>query len=139
MQEHQKRQAMKQALVGPHGDPAKSSYPLGVMLERKWINQDEHDAGMYYAYLYGRVIGKTTIGPGGAYNDNETEETEKRMQGLWQESRQALIKCGRNVKQAVDNAAVFKSWPINVMMRHGLAEKPLFVGLAALARWNGGK
>src|SRR5690606_24113038 len=52
------------ALIGPVPDGVKppamelASYPLGIMLARGIIGQDQHNAGLQYASLYARAIGR---------------------------------------------------------------------------------
>ncbi len=136
------RQAKKQDLVGPGGDPTDSVSPLGIMKGRGWITQDEHDAGTHYAYLYGRVEGKTTTGPSaGAYDEKDPSLED--IKALFDEARDVLTTCGVAVKRAVENAAVFGGqWPINITLnlgRPGMIEGPLFHGLRALVKWEAGK
>ena len=50
--------AHKLALVGS-ADPALAEYPLGVLLARGILTPEQHDAGCHYAYLAGRVLGRT--------------------------------------------------------------------------------
>lgn len=51
-------QAKRAALAGD-GDPALAEYPLGVLLARRIIDTGQHEAGCYYAFLYGQAIGRT--------------------------------------------------------------------------------
>jgi len=41
------------------GDPALSEYPLGILLAREVIDQDQHNAGDRYGWLYAKSIGRT--------------------------------------------------------------------------------
>ena len=43
------------------GDPALSEYPLGLLLARGLVSREQHEAGCYYAFLYGRSIGRTQV------------------------------------------------------------------------------
>src|SRR3972149_2713330 len=42
-------------------DPALSEYPLGLMLARRLVSAEQHEAGCHYAFLYGRTIGRTQV------------------------------------------------------------------------------
>ena len=48
------------AKVGDGADLTLAEYPLGILLARKIITQAQHDAGLHYSYLYGRIFGCTT-------------------------------------------------------------------------------
>ncbi len=43
------------------GDPALAEYPLGLLLARGFVSREQHEAGCYYAFLYGRAIGRTQV------------------------------------------------------------------------------
>src|SRR5215470_11916653 len=43
------------------GDPALTEYPLGLLLTRGLVSREQHEAGCYYAFLYGRSIGRTQV------------------------------------------------------------------------------
>ena len=140
------QQQRKRVLVGD-ADPKYSEYPLGVLLARDIITQDQHDAGCRYAYLAGRVLGK--MGPSGSqmhvdrmasgpwYNEDQDDAMEI-IEPLWREACGALENCGRRVKVAVDNATYHRLWPVALIVRPGLAEFDLIDGLQALVRWRDG-
>jgi len=50
--------ARRLALTEGHENPALASYPLGVLLARGVINQDQHNAGVQYATAFWKAFGK---------------------------------------------------------------------------------
>lgn len=51
----------QRARLAAGGDPALVEYPLGLLLARGLVSREQHEAGCYYAFLYGRAIGKTQV------------------------------------------------------------------------------
>ncbi|MGH6932505.1 MAG: hypothetical protein ACREEE_08735, partial [Dongiaceae bacterium] len=43
-------------------DPALTEYPLGLLLARQLISDEQHEAGCYYGFLYGQAIGGVRSG-----------------------------------------------------------------------------
>ena len=138
-------QARKRELVGA-GDPALAEYPLGVLLARGLISPAQHDAGRHYAYLAGRVLGRTRpyrpdAGSGGAeLGDGALAAVEDR----WRAAVAALLTAGRRAKDAVDNVALFERMPPRLLRREprvgdALEHAALAAGLDALAAWRGGR
>jgi len=99
-------------LVGG-GPPELAEYPLGVLLARRIISREEHDAGCHYAYLRGKALGNTTIfgmfralfptGGGRALDENVQAVVELR----WRAAASAPLAAGRPAKDAVDNTAIY--------------------------------
>ena len=85
-----------------------ASYPLGVLLARKIITQEMHNAGLDYGRLYRCVVGKHQRSAGG---DPIPDEVLRDMQSRFDVMRQALKNAGRRSKDAVDNAAVYDRFP----------------------------
>jgi hypothetical protein len=81
------------------GDPALTEYPLGLSLARGLISREQHEAGCYYAFLYGRAIGRTQVncsyllgGLAEGYADRHdlTEADLARLQSLFRKGKGAL-------------------------------------------------
>lgn len=53
-------QRMRQWLAG-HGDPALTSYPLGVLLANGEVTEQQHKAGCRYAFLHAVVFGRASV------------------------------------------------------------------------------
>ena len=119
-------QARKRELVGD-GDPALAGYP---------ITQDQHDAGRHYAYLAGRVLGRTRPYRPDSGSGGSTELGEGALEAVedrWREAAAALLAAGRRAKDAVDNAALFERLPVAAELG------ALTAGLDALALWRRGR
>lgn len=122
--------AMKRAsLVGPDGDPVLAEYPLGVLFARRKITQDEHDAGLRYAALYGRVFGRTVPGPRNIPPEL-SEALEEACERKWRDAADVLMAHSRKVKDAVENVVVFGRPPLQIGKFRAMQ-----LGLIALAAW----
>lgn len=120
-------QARRAALLAD-GDPAFSEYPLGLMLARGLIGREQHEAGCYYGFLYGRVIGKGELSCAGLYErlaagvrpDRPVprEEAEQRDQALFRTGKNRLLAAGRRVCDATENIVVFGRW-LRFLDEHG--------------------
>lgn len=117
-------QAQRAALVrrddGTTGDPTMASHPLGALLASGAITQEQHDAGLAYARLYGAVAGRTSAKAavldddraGRAPDDDAArEERRKRDEALWREAAAVLAAVGSKAKTGVDNIAAHQRWP----------------------------
>ena len=51
----------RRARLAGGGDPVLTESPLGVMLARGLIGQEQHDAGRTYAALYRQAVGRTQL------------------------------------------------------------------------------
>jgi len=101
-------------------DPAMTEYPLGVLLARRLISADQHEAGCYYAYLYSRVIGGSHVSCGFLYQqvasvwarpEAVSEETQAKIQSLFRLGKNRLLAAGRRVCDATENIIVFGRMP----------------------------
>ena len=94
-------------------NPALSEYPLGVLLARGIVTQEQHDAGVKDAFLAGRVLGRTKpYRPDAAGASVTGDETlTPKMEERWREAVDRLLLCGRRCKDAVDNVVVFHRFP----------------------------
>lgn len=134
-QEHQMRQARRSALV-KGGDPVMASYPLGVLLARGIIDQGQHDAGQRYAYYYGRMFGRTVPGVSDNWHE-DSEQTAAIIEEKYREASALLMSQSRQIKDAVENAAVFHrfiiidEWADKARRR----VERLQIGLKVLDRW----
>ena len=140
------QQARRQALIGSAA-PHLAEYPLGVLLARGLISAEQHDAGCHYAYLAGRVLGRTkpyradAAGSGGA---ELTEAALASVERRWLQAVRMLFDAGRRAKDAVDNVAIFErlpGWLAREQPRPGDAaeQQALVAGLESLARWRAGQ
>ena len=94
-------------LVG-EANPTLASYPLGVLLAKSLITQDQHNIGLDYARHYRVVSGKDRRPSGLA---EVPEEVLIEMQARFDQMSHALKRVGRRSKDAVDNVAVFERFP----------------------------
>ena len=94
------------------GAPELSEYPLGVLLARGLIDQDQHQGGEKYAALYAKALGlmkQLGFDPGkGTLQDSDLE----RIEGQYLECRHKLARCGLKVHQLVDNITVHREMPL---------------------------
>jgi len=83
-------------------------YILERLKVRGEISESMFDAGVHYAMLYGKALGKTA--PSGDGNETppeikEAHEIENKRK--WREASDVLMGVSRAVKDAVENASVF--------------------------------
>lgn len=85
------------------GEPAFTEYPLDLMLSRGLVSREQHEAGRYYAYLYGIASGRapTSARPG------PTEAQGAEIQALFRQGKNRLLSAGRRVCDATENLVVF--------------------------------
>jgi hypothetical protein len=133
------QQARRRVMVGG-GDPKYAEYPLGVLLARRIITQQQHDAGCRYAFLAGRVLGRVgaTSSTMEHWYSPDLDDAMLIVEPLWREACDVLAARGRRVKEAVDNATYHRIWPIALIVRPGLAEWDLIDGLEVLEKWRNG-
>lgn len=138
-------QARRKELVG-NGDPALGAYPLGILFCRGIITAPQHDAGCHYAYLCGRVLGRTKP-VSLAERPAPAEISDRALADIslrWREAVAVLFSVGRRSKDAVDNVAVYEripGWLWRDRPRDGDAREAaaLVDGLSALVAWRNGK
>lgn len=95
----------KRLLLTAGNDPALSCYPLGVLLARKVITQDQHNAGVAYAGLFWRARGKPfpkAINMGGISGHGEPEGDLARLHNA---ARQFS---SRKLRDIVESVAVYE-------------------------------
>ncbi len=87
------------ARLAAGGDPALTDYPLGLLLARGLVSREQHEAGCYYAFLYGRTIGRTQVNcsylfgalaAGYADRHDLTEADLAKIQSLFRKGKGAL-------------------------------------------------
>lgn len=135
----------RRALIGD-ADPTLAGYQLGILLARGVITHQQHDAGCHYAYLCGRVLGRTkpvslaeSVG-GAELSDAAMEDITHR----WRQAVTVLFVAGRRSKDAVDNAAAYERLP-GWTLRHrprgsDAADAAALVdGLESLVSWRLGR
>lgn len=113
-------QARRRLLAGA-GDPVLAEYPLGMLLARGLIGREQHEAGCYYGFLYGRVVGRTQLSCAAIYDRlaaevnagrrAANEDEEKRHQDLFRLGKNRLLAASRRVCDATENLVVFGRLP----------------------------
>jgi hypothetical protein len=102
------------------GDPTLAEYPLGLLLARGLVSREQHEAGCYYAFLYGRAVGRTqvncsylfgAVAAGYADRHDLTEADMAKLQSLFRKGKNHLLASGRRVCDATENLAVFGRMP----------------------------
>lgn len=103
-------------LQSRRGMDQRASYPLGILFLAGDISEEQHQAGCWYAWLYGFVCGRTSPAaidwnaqPGGNRDSWETGLTAK-LEGYFKLAGGALAK-DRRAKDAVDNLVVYSRHP----------------------------
>jgi hypothetical protein len=110
-------QAKRQALVGG-GDPTLSAHPLGVLRARQVIDDDLVAAGIRYAFLFGKVFGRTKIVAHYAdslvgsrdvteLNDDDAARFESALRDCWR----GIAPLGPKAKRLLDDVAVYERFP----------------------------
>jgi hypothetical protein len=100
------------------GDPALSAHPLGVLLARQVIDADHYAAGVRYAFLFGKVFGRTKIvahyadilvGSRDRVDLSESDATryEAALRRCWH----AIAPLGIQAKRLLDDVAVYERFP----------------------------
>ncbi len=106
-------QRMRKMLVG-HENDQRASYPLGVMLARNIITQAEHDAAVHYAHVVQKATGRWQSNEGGISLDPDSEAAAKstlKAELAWKEYAAKLLAQGRQIKDAIDNLAIYSRFP----------------------------
>jgi len=136
-------QQLRRAVLAGGGDPRLTEYPLGLLLAREFINDEQHNAGLHYAGLYRACIGggklRQPVGP-----RDMSPEADLAVQGRFEEATGALLDAGKRAKAQVDNVAVFEffpqwitGWRLGVDYRDPDDDRGnLLLGLTALAQWR---
>lgn len=103
-------------LQARRGIDQRHSYPLGVLFLAGDITEDQHQAGCWYAWLYGFMCGRTTVAavdwdhqPGGS-RDSWPDGLTARLEEYFRTAAGALAK-DRRAKEAVDNLIVYSRAP----------------------------
>jgi len=108
------------AQLAAGGDPALTEYPLGLLLARGLIGQEHHEAGCYYAFLYGRAVGRTQVdcsyllgaaAAGYADRHHLSDAELAKLQSLFRYGKNHLLAAGRRVCDATENLVVFSRMP----------------------------
>src|SRR5262249_16182152 len=98
------------------GDPVLTEYPLGLLLTRGLVSREQHEAGCYYAFLYGRSIGRTQVNCSYLFDAQATGSADRhdlskaelaKIQGLFRQGKNRLLAAGRRVCDATENLTVF--------------------------------
>jgi hypothetical protein len=109
------QQARRRALAAGE-DPALTEHPLGLMLARGLISVEQHEAGSYYAMLYGWAVARADLSVAALYRrmlaeggggEEIGEEDLVRIQALYRLGKNRLLAAGRRIAAATENIAVF--------------------------------
>ncbi len=111
----------RKAAMAAGGDPALTEYPLGLLLLHGFIGAEQHEAGCYYAFLYGRAIGRTHVGCERQYRQMMAgwgpdrgplpDEAQAQIESLFRQGKNRLLAAGRRVCDATENVVVFGRAP----------------------------
>lgn len=132
--------AKRQAMVGG-ADPVLAEHPLGILYARDILDADQYRAGLRYAFLFGKVYGRTTAATGemerlsgGDAGPDLSDRDAERYEADLRRARTCLLAVGRAAKDAVDNAAVYERLPAWLFRGRPApgARRPLVEGLRAL-------
>ena len=119
-----------------------TSCPLDTLLTRKLITQDEYNDASDYRRWYTIAVKRPGISaPGGSMGGDMVDDSKiADAARKFKEIAAFLLKLGRPIKDAVDNAVVYERWP-NVLYGNQTkrADQYLFEGLAALSQWRRGE
>ena len=108
------------ARLAAGGDPVLTEYPLGLLLARGLVSREQHEAGCYYAFLYGRAVGRTQVNcsyllgalaEGYADRHDLSEAEQAKLQLLFRKGKNHLLASGRRVCDATENLVVFGRMP----------------------------
>jgi hypothetical protein len=109
-------QQVRRRALAAGGDPVLTEHPLGLMLARGLISTQQHDAGSYYAMLYGWAVGPTDVSVASLYrrllaegwHGKEIDEEDlSRIQSLYRLGKNRLLAAGRRISTATEDIAVF--------------------------------
>ena len=131
-------QQRQRAIRAAGCDPVAGAHPLDLLLAKGLISPRDQAAGLRYAALYRRLIGRTEVsygrfydglaGRGAAANDNDEAECQRAAARL-RHAKATLLARGQRVARVTEAVSVFGQWP-------GTAPdemQALRTGLAALA------
>lgn len=116
--------ARRQALAAG-ADPALTEYPLGLLLARQLISEEQHEAGCYYGFLYGVAIGGARSGCSRLYQQIASEsfdglelneEEQARIEASFRRGKNMLLAVGRRICDAAENLIVFGRHPGFIMV-----------------------
>jgi hypothetical protein len=122
-------QARRAALIGGD-DPALAEYPLGVMLARGLVTREQHEAGCYYAMLYGRAVARANISCAYVYRrllaesgrgQELDDQTQAKLEQLFRLGKNGLLAAGRRVCDGTENLIVFGR-PARFLAKRNTAE-----------------
>jgi hypothetical protein len=115
-------QARRKMLAGTF--PERAEYPLGVLYLHGTIDDNQHRAGVYYAYLYGRIFGKTKIPSAmrawvatGTNPDEVISRGDEEVAQIWRQVKARFAeaalrsKYGRLMVKAVEDVCVYEKTP----------------------------
>ena len=132
----------RKMLAGEKGNPEKAWNALGVLREREIITQSQHNAGMHYASLRARCIGRADVripgnDPAGSGASDGTDPREVALHREFNDMRDELRRAGSRAFDAVQNVAVFDRlprWALNTTPRPSdeAKRKALLDGLTAI-------
>jgi len=101
-------QLRRMILTGTTNDQ-RASYPLGILLAHKVIDQQQHNDALHYAHTLQMATGRWQHhegGRAGGYGEGSVPAHQE-----WQKLAKRLLSLGRRYKDAMDNVAVFERLP----------------------------
>ena len=111
------QRAWRSRLVGPSAPQHLAEYPLGILLARKLITEEEHEAGCRYARLFRLAVGGESlraVNLVGRVFDGPEERGEAWLAARAAEhaaARTLLARRGRRVRELVENVTVYQRLP----------------------------
>jgi hypothetical protein len=125
------QQQKREILIGKGANPQLGAYPLGVLLARGTVTLDQHNVGLRYAGLYREV---NRVGPREPSIGAEPNvDALYAMQDEYWRVTDALLSCGRKVKEATDViCALLDHQPAAVLT---MDVEPLKTGLRTLEKF----
>jgi hypothetical protein len=147
----------RRAALAAGADPVLAEHPLGLLLARGLIVQEQHAAAVTYGWLYGRVVGRPAgsctalyrrlAGEAAPAGWEPSENAEAALQERFRRGKNRLLAAGRRVCDATENLLVFGRTPrfLDTARRRGAAARradgaereAVLAGLAVLAACYG--
>jgi hypothetical protein len=147
----------RRAVLAGGADPALSEHPLGLLLARGLIAEEQHRAACAYAWLYGRAVGRTAgscarlyrrlAGEAAPSGWEPADNAEAALQERFRRGKNRLLAAGRRVCDATENIVIFGRAPrfLDAASQRGAAARradaaereAVLAGLAVLAACYG--
>ncbi|MGE3230256.1 MAG: hypothetical protein AB7J30_12560 [Hyphomicrobium sp.] len=115
--------AKRLALVGAGtslrpADPNRAYYPLGVALERGFVTDEQHQAGIAYTRAFAVGL-RRPLALGIASDQAEvSDERRAELTIAWRLYSAALAAMSRRIKDDTDNLVLYERWPLWLLPGH---------------------